>query len=352
MTLCNIIFDSETETSLENCQNHTNNHKFSSVNRNDENSTPQTNSLNKKSSMSPRRTIRFISDEDEVLSTPKKPLKPAPNGLLTISITREKKKKINGVRYYFRCFLKQNGNHDESATHTSNQKTNLSKQIFIAKAKKQNSKIIPITDSETIHLRTPMPLAILEMDNENSEFTLIQNKPIELPDQHSESSPILTNTTPNQSMDVVSNQSTLTTRNNNDSDRNANNNFNSTGQMSVSSANKTTSNIPKHIMVIKFTIPRDHFDGTRKVHIALLTKTDVPSPLVSLPVTSISGYEGRYMIYSIKNSIIVDEKTKTPIITIRKTGSKELEIDTHFDLPPLWLFGLGIASFLGKKPSH
>ena len=105
-------------------------------------------------------------------------------------------------------------------------------------------------------------------------------------------------------------------------------------------------------MVIKFTIPKDQYDSSRKIHITFLAKTSVPSPLISLPITSIAGYEGRYMIYSIKNSIIVDEKTRTPIITIRKTGSDELEIDTHFDLLPLCLFGLGIASFLGKVPTH
>ena len=105
-------------------------------------------------------------------------------------------------------------------------------------------------------------------------------------------------------------------------------------------------------MVVKFTLPKDQLDGSRKMHVTFLGKTDVPSPLISLPISSVSGYEGRYMIYSIKNAVIVDVKNRTTIITIRKTGSKELQIDTHYDLPPLWLFGLGIASFLGKKPTH
>ncbi|OHS93262.1 hypothetical protein TRFO_40417 [Tritrichomonas foetus] len=273
MSLFNISFDTDSDSKSDSKRNNDAIKKIpnqtpkpkteenKSVSNSDQN-------MSKKSPRTPTRTVRYVTKEDEILSTPKKPVPLAPDGLITIKIVREKRTKIGGTRLYFTGY--QNSDH-----------------LYLAKAKKQNSKLIPITDSNKIHLRNKeRSLAMLEMDNENSDFLLYENGPVK-----------------------------------------------------------------HHLMVVKFNAPKLEFDGMRKMHITFIGHTDLPSPVVSLPLTSVAPYEGRYMMYSIKNAVLVDDSTKTPIITIRKTKSKQLEIDTHFDIPKLWLFGLGIASFLGKKPT-
>lgn len=365
MSLFNVVFDSETETTQENACVQVVSQNFVDVKKNDENSTPKSSLLVKKESIAPRRTFRYVTAEDESLCTLKHPPKSAPNGLLTVVVTREKKIKLNGTRYYFRCFLKKDGSQKTSVL-SSKQKLSKNqccsdlceKQIFIAKAKSQTCKTIPIVNNENIHLRNPSSLAVLEMDNENSEFTLIQNQfpdisPTSCPSVNSASSCMDSQLSINNN-----NNSNLSFKSSEEITNTSPNNVNSTSVFHLSSINSNAaSNLstpvaPRHLMVVKFTLPKDQLDGSRKMHVTFLGKTDVPSPLISLPISSVSGYEGRYMIYSIKNAVIVDVKNRTTIITIRKTGSKELQIDTHYDLPPLWLFGLGIASFLGKKPTH
>ena len=228
--------------------------------------------LGNNSPRTPQRKVRFVTEEDEFISKPKI-LKMAPCGTRTIKVFRIKKNTLSGIHLYFRGVIEA--------------KKGKEKQAFLAKAKSFNSQLIPITDSKTIHLKDKESLAMIEMESENSEFTVFGNLKKK-----------------------------------------------------------------EHYLSVKFIIPKVEHDSTRRMHVTFLGLTDIPSPIVSSPITSISGYEGKYMKRSIKNTILIDEKTQNSIISIRKVHNDQLEIDTHYDIPSLWLFSLGVISFLGKKPTR
>lgn len=285
MTLCNIVFESETEASQENIPPQTNFNQIES----------------EPGGKSPKLNVRFLTMDDEVACSPKKSLKNLSSDLFTLRIVRSEKTHVYGTRYFFHCFS-TNASLTRNSSNLSNSSEILPesavKHLYMSKAKSPTSKIIPIGASDTIHLRDSRPLAYLQVENDNSTFTLIKN----------------------------------------------------------TKGNRETNNIQdssssQNLMVVKIAPPRTPEDGDRRITVLFLGLVEIPSRLVSLPLTTISAFEGRYMQYSIKNAILADEKTRTPIITIRKTDVNDIEIDTHYNIDPLYLFGLGICIFFGKKPT-
>jgi hypothetical protein len=87
----------------------------------------------------------------------------------------------------------------------------------------------------------------------------------------------------------------------------------------------------------------------RKVRLTFPGDCNLPCPLTAREMSYCELMKLGDELGSSKNTIFGDEKGKVTMI-VRKLGKDILEVVSELKLPPLWLFSIGIASFLGRKP--
>lgn len=118
---------------------------------------------------------------------------------------------------------------------------------------------------------------------------------------------------------------------------------------------RKSTNSSNEIMTIRISPARTPADTARKMSVIFFEPRDgAPARLMSKnPSLNPDGkpehdFEGRFAIDSVKNAVLVD-KTKGPsLMFIRKTGKMAIEIEVRFEHEDLWIFAIGIASFLSK----
>jgi hypothetical protein len=101
---------------------------------------------------------------------------------------------------------------------------------------------------------------------------------------------------------------------------------------------------------VQFAAPRAPDDGARRTFLRFLTHSQWPSQLVSVPVAGFLN-EIRFPIRSIKNTVLADDDGNA-VIWAKKMGRNEVEIGVKVKVDPLWLFGIGIAVFMGRAPTR
>jgi hypothetical protein len=106
----------------------------------------------------------------------------------------------------------------------------------------------------------------------------------------------------------------------------------------------------RHLLVVQFAAPRTPDNGARRTFLRFYTNSQWPSQLASVPVAGFLN-ELRFPIRSIKNTVFADDDGNA-VIWARKTGRNEVEIGVKAKMDPLWLFGIGIAVFMGRPPTH
>ena len=95
-----------------------------------------------------------------------------------------------------------------------------------------------------------------------------------------------------------------------------------------------------------------YFEISKSIRKMLITFFDrnenCPKTLKSRMVNNLPflNFEGRYVIQSIKNAILFNEENGPNLLFLRKTGKNALEIEAKFDINPLFLFAIGISSFI------
>jgi hypothetical protein len=62
----------------------------------------------------------------------------------------------------------------------------------------------------------------------------------------------------------------------------------------------------------------------------------------------VHDFDGKFAIHSVKSAVLVARQDGPPLSYIRKAGKDALEIDAKFPHEPLWIFAIGIASFMTK----
>jgi hypothetical protein len=62
----------------------------------------------------------------------------------------------------------------------------------------------------------------------------------------------------------------------------------------------------------------------------------------------VHDFDGKFAIHSVKSAVLVARQDGPPLAYIRKTGKDALDIDAMFPHEPLWIFAIGIASFMTK----
>jgi hypothetical protein len=103
-----------------------------------------------------------------------------------------------------------------------------------------------------------------------------------------------------------------------------------------------------HVLVVQFAAPRLGGEGARRVHVRFLCNTGLAQTLVSLPLTRFVSEIG-FPIRSVKNTVIGDD-TGMWQFAVRKSDRDSAEVRARVAVDPLWLFAIGIAVFLGKRP--
>lgn len=111
----------------------------------------------------------------------------------------------------------------------------------------------------------------------------------------------------------------------------------------------------EEIMLVRYTSAKLPVDNARKVSVFFnVVKDGSPTRLSSRnPKLNPDGkaqhdFGGRFAIDSIKNAILVGTTDGPPLVMIRKAGKDVLEIDVKFPHEVLWMFAIGISSFLSK----
>jgi hypothetical protein len=105
-----------------------------------------------------------------------------------------------------------------------------------------------------------------------------------------------------------------------------------------------------HSLVVQFSASRTMAEGQRRTRLTFLADFTLPSPLDSVPATA-SVWGHRLPLNSIKNTVLANEDGE-PLITVRKTAKDRIDLDSRLKLDPLHLFGIGIAIFVGRRPTR
>jgi hypothetical protein len=105
-----------------------------------------------------------------------------------------------------------------------------------------------------------------------------------------------------------------------------------------------------HSLVVQFSASRIPQEGQRRTRLTFLADFSLPSPLDSVPLSP-AVWGDRQPINSIKNTVLANENGEA-MITVRKTGKDRIEIQSRLKIGSLQLFGIGIAIFLGRRPTR
>lgn len=114
-------------------------------------------------------------------------------------------------------------------------------------------------------------------------------------------------------------------------------------------------NLGSEVMTVRILPPKTTADTTRKMTVSFFTPFDgTPAKIFTKkPCLSPNGkiehdFEGKFAIESIKNAVLVAKHNGPKMMSIRKTGEDSLEIEPKFEHEDLWIFAIGIASFLSR----
>lgn len=107
------------------------------------------------------------------------------------------------------------------------------------------------------------------------------------------------------------------------------------------------------ILTIQISPPKTTADTARKLTVNFLQmKEGTPARLMSKnPKLNPDGkpehdFQGRFAIESVKNAVLIDRLNGPNMLYVRKAGKNEIEMEARFEHDTLWLFAIGIASFL------
>lgn len=109
------------------------------------------------------------------------------------------------------------------------------------------------------------------------------------------------------------------------------------------------------IMTIRILPPRTTADTSRKMTVSFFAplegtpnKIYTKSPGLNQEGKIEHDFEGKFAIESIKNAVLVAKPEGPKMMFIRKIGENSIEIEARFEHEDLWIFAIGIASFLSK----
>ncbi|OHT04584.1 hypothetical protein TRFO_27912 [Tritrichomonas foetus] len=118
---------------------------------------------------------------------------------------------------------------------------------------------------------------------------------------------------------------------------------------------RKNTNVDDEIMTIRIIPPKTPADTARKLTVSFFSPKDgTPARLTSKnPKLNPDGkvehdFEGHFAVSSTKNAVLVAKANGPSMLLIRKTGPDAIEIETRFEHEDLWIFTIGIASFLSK----
>lgn len=107
----------------------------------------------------------------------------------------------------------------------------------------------------------------------------------------------------------------------------------------------------EHLLWIQFGA-KTQSDELRKMFVTFLAACNIPKKLTSVPMKrKIKDIEGKMCKASVKNSLLEDENGNE-VMTIRKVAKNRLNIEIVTGAEAIWLFAIGIAAFLGRKPTQ
>jgi hypothetical protein len=111
----------------------------------------------------------------------------------------------------------------------------------------------------------------------------------------------------------------------------------------------------ENVLTVRIMSPTLPVENARKVTVNFFVeRPGPPAQLVSKnPKLNPDGkvahdFGGKFAIDSVKNAVLVAKQDGPPLLFIRKAGKDALEIDAWFLYEPLWIFAMGIASFMTK----
>lgn len=114
-------------------------------------------------------------------------------------------------------------------------------------------------------------------------------------------------------------------------------------------------NLGSEVMTVRILPPKTTSDTTRKMTVSFFTPFEgTPAKIFTKkPCLNPNGkiehdFEGKFAIESIKNAVLVAKHDGPKMMSIRKTGEDSLEIEPKFEHEDLWIFAIGIASFLSR----
>lgn len=108
----------------------------------------------------------------------------------------------------------------------------------------------------------------------------------------------------------------------------------------------------EQLLQIKFIPGSSPADVGRKAVITFKSLQGMPSKLLTrTPMIDPSGiptydFQGHYSQKSIKNAVFYENQNGPNLLMVRKVGKNQIEIDVHFECDPLWIFAIGVASFI------
>ena len=109
----------------------------------------------------------------------------------------------------------------------------------------------------------------------------------------------------------------------------------------------------ERVMAARFAAPKWPSDTARKVEVEFLKpKQGTPNILKSKnPPLNPDGkptydFEGHFAFESVKNAVLYEKEDGPKMMLIRKVGDDAIEVEARFEHEPVWIFAVGIASFL------
>jgi hypothetical protein len=114
--------------------------------------------------------------------------------------------------------------------------------------------------------------------------------------------------------------------------------------------------VSKELLTVRFAAPSNPVENGRKMFVNFFVNVEVvPSGKLTsrnpklMPDGSVAHeFDGRFAIDSVKNAVLVGATDGPPLLLIRKVGIDVLEIEVRFRHEVIWIFAIGIASFLTK----
>ncbi|OHS94470.1 hypothetical protein TRFO_11083 [Tritrichomonas foetus] len=118
---------------------------------------------------------------------------------------------------------------------------------------------------------------------------------------------------------------------------------------------RKSSNSGDEIITVRIVPPKTPADTARKMAVTFfMPKDGTPARITSKnPGLNPDGkvehdFEGHFAVSSMKNAVLVAKANGPNLVLIRKTGPDAIEIDVRFEHEDLWIFAIGIASFLSR----